>query len=91
LNLNRVIPAKEKVNGLAPLFNSMPMELTINNERVERNSDFDLNTLLEELNISSMKGVAVAVNNQVVPKHEVSQFKLKEQDSILVIRATQGG
>ena len=37
------------------------------------------------------KGIAVAVNNVVVAKNAWSGFELKENDKILVIKASQGG
>ena len=36
-------------------------------------------------------GVAVALNNQVVPKQAWADTPLAEHDSILIITATQGG
>ncbi|MBD1426918.1 sulfur carrier protein ThiS [Sphingobacterium arenae] len=37
------------------------------------------------------KGIAVAVNNQVVPKTQWASTVLQDRDSILIITATQGG
>ena len=37
------------------------------------------------------KGIAVAINNQVIPKTAWATTPLRHQDSILVISATQGG
>ncbi len=36
-------------------------------------------------------GIAVAVNQQVVPRTEWINTELKENDQVLIIRATQGG
>jgi len=47
--------------------------------------------LLEKEGITDKKGIAVAVNNQVVPKSAWSDFGLKENDKVLVIQASQGG
>ncbi|SIQ63314.1 sulfur carrier protein ThiS [Maribacter ulvicola] len=55
---------------------------------------FKANTTLEaiitELGIS-VKGIAVAVNETIVPKSDWSSATLNESDVVLVIRATQGG
>lgn len=47
--------------------------------------------LLEADGLTNKRGMAVAVNNQVVPKTSWESFALKENDKILVIQASQGG
>ena len=47
--------------------------------------------LLEKENMLEKKGIAVAVNNQVVAKTAWANFELKENDKILIIKASQGG
>jgi sulfur carrier protein len=37
------------------------------------------------------KGIAVAVNNQVIPKTDWGNTILQDKDSVLIITATQGG
>ena len=37
------------------------------------------------------KGIAVALNNQVIPKEQWFVTTLQDQDIILIITATQGG
>jgi thiamine biosynthesis protein ThiS len=37
------------------------------------------------------KGIAVALNNRIVPQTDWAKTFLKDQDSILIITATQGG
>ncbi len=41
--------------------------------------------------VNDIKGLAVAVNNIVVPRTTWDAFQLKENDTITIIRATQGG
>lgn len=36
-------------------------------------------------------GIALAVNNQVVPRNDWGSYMLQENDLILFIRASQGG
>lgn len=50
-----------------------------------------LSLILEKEGILEKRGIAVAVNNQVVAKTAWNEFKLKENDKILVIKASQGG
>ncbi len=41
--------------------------------------------------INDFKGLAIAVNNAVVPRANWESFLLNENDTITIIRATQGG
>jgi len=41
--------------------------------------------------IGDFKGLAVAVNDAVVPRANWESFLLNENDTITIIRATQGG
>ena len=47
--------------------------------------------LLGELGLAERRGVAAAVNGEVVPRVEWAARALAEGDRVLVIRATQGG
>ena len=47
--------------------------------------------LVRELGLAGRKGVAVAVNNSVVPRAAWPNHSLRDGDCVLVIRATQGG
>lgn len=52
------------------------------------------NTILKEL-VDSMlndtKGMAIAINDAVIPKAQWSDLKLNQNDKVLFIKATQGG
>ena len=47
--------------------------------------------LMRELGLSDRKGVAAAVNIEVVTRPVWDSLELAEGDRVLVIRATQGG
>ena len=47
--------------------------------------------LVRELGLADRKGVAVAVNDAVVPRANWTTHPLAGGDRVLVIRATQGG
>jgi sulfur carrier protein len=67
------------------------MEITLNNKThsiLENTVLFDL--VLSQLG-DKQKGVAVAVNDSVVPKSEWQNFIVNKNDNILIIKATQGG
>ena len=46
---------------------------------------------MESLQMSSTNGIALAVNERVISKSDWEKFELKENDKILLIKATQGG
>jgi sulfur carrier protein len=66
------------------------MKLIVNNKPEDYPLEH-LNQLLQELDLLESKGIAVAVNNKVVPKINWNAFQLTENDTITIIRATQGG
>jgi sulfur carrier protein len=68
------------------------MELTINHTR----KTFDvLPETLEALMVIEIpqkrKGIAVALNNRIIPQSFWAETILNDNDSILIITATQGG
>jgi sulfur carrier protein len=50
-----------------------------------------LSQLLDELGLTGRNGVAVAVNDAVVPRSSWLTRPLADGDQVLVIQATQGG
>ena len=66
------------------------MKLLVNSEQKDF-SGKNISELAQSLNMSSANGIAFAVNEKVVPKNEWGRFQLKDNDKILIIKATQGG
>ena len=66
------------------------MKIFINTEPKELNGTKNVFELVEHLGIST-KGMALAVNNSIVPKADWEKHELKENDKVTIIRATQGG
>lgn len=64
--------------------------VNVNNTCHTLPSQTSLQDLLTQLDISD-KGIAVAVNNEIISKNEWSSRALAEGENVLVIRATQGG
>lgn len=61
-----------------------------------KDQDFDelppnLLRLLTHLGVEAQKGVAVAVNDQVIPKSKWDQKELEVGDRVEIIKAAQGG
>ena len=68
------------------------MELKINNQTKEFAPDSLTVQALLDLEIpNKQNGIAVAINNTIVPKSNWNSHKLLETDDILIISATQGG
>ncbi|MGB0344693.1 MAG: sulfur carrier protein ThiS [Coraliomargarita sp.] len=67
------------------------MKLSVNGEDRDYTGGSTLQSLLDELGLSARKGIAVAVNQSVVPARDWAGHALSEGDAILVIQATQGG
>jgi len=66
------------------------MEITVNNE-VKTVKDGSLLALINELIGDKTKGIAIAVNQTIIPRTEWINTPLKENDNVLIIKATQGG
>ena len=67
------------------------MEVFINNQSVSIVGLTTLSDVLLQHDFLEKKGIAVAVNNCVVPKAEWNTYTVEAADKITIIRATQGG
>jgi sulfur carrier protein len=67
------------------------MQVSINNIPYEIPSETTLDKILPVIGMESASGIAFAVNDNIVPQHEWKTFHLQTNDSILLIRAIQGG
>jgi sulfur carrier protein len=68
------------------------MELKINQQVKNFNAaSLSVQALLDLEIPHKQNGIAVAVNNTVVPKLNWNEFLVQETDEILIISATQGG
>jgi sulfur carrier protein len=67
------------------------MTISVNDQSRSAVLGATLLDLLRELALAERKGVAIAVNDTVVPRATWPTHVLVEADRILVIQATQGG
>ena len=67
------------------------MTVFINNKEHNLIQTKNLFEVLTDVNLISQRGIAVAVNNTVIPKSEWEKYQLNENDKITIITATQGG
>ena len=66
------------------------MKLLINSEQ-KNFSGKNISELVQSLQMLNTNGIALAVNEKVIPKTEWEKFQLNGNDKILIIKATQGG
>ena len=65
------------------------MRLKVNDKEVETGAS-NLSLFSQEQNLQTT-GIAIAVNNRMVPRCEWDSYTLHEGDSILIIKAVCGG
>ena len=66
------------------------MQIIVNNKAMEMAEGSMLSALAETLRLPE-KGVAVAVNNQMIPREEWRAKRLQEGAQVVVIKAACGG
>lgn len=67
------------------------MEIKLNNIIKIFPEQCSVQQLLDEVIPEKQKGIAVALNNSVIPKINWQNQFLKQNDEVLIIKATQGG
>ena len=67
------------------------MQIIFNNQHKEIKDKSPVQLLLDEWLGEKQKGIAVAVNGEVIPKTNWSTHLLNNNDEVLLIKATQGG
>jgi len=67
------------------------MNIYINSKQQEVPGEAKITDALISMNIAGQKGIAIAVNDNVVPRTEWETHILKANDQVTLIKATQGG
>ena len=65
------------------------MKISVNNKEVETGANYLLQ-LSQQLELPQT-GIAVAVNNRMVPRSEWEHFYIHEEDELIIIKAVCGG
>lgn len=65
------------------------MKISVNNKEVETGANYLLQ-LSQQLELPQT-GIAVAVNNRMVPRSEWEHFAIHEDDELIIIKAVCGG
>ena len=76
---------------MSPTITAPSITIRVNDELRALAGAATLTDLVRELGLAERKGVAIAVNNAVVPRPAWPTRPLADGDRVLVIRATQGG
>jgi thiamine biosynthesis protein ThiS len=66
------------------------MQIIINERALELAEESTLADVVERLRVSR-NGMAVAVNRTIVPFDKWQEYRLQENDAVMIIQATQGG
>ncbi|MDA3844240.1 MAG: sulfur carrier protein ThiS [Candidatus Kapabacteria bacterium] len=67
------------------------MKIYINDEERSLSEAVSLRLMLEEIGMDDTQGCALALNESVIPKDKWNDTKLKENDKVIIIKATRGG
>ncbi|WP_207420773.1 sulfur carrier protein ThiS [Desertivirga brevis] len=67
------------------------MEIIINQQPQSIPDNYSVKELLAFLMPEADKGIAVAINQQIIPRSAWANHKLHSNDKVMLIRATQGG
>ncbi|MES2703971.1 MAG: sulfur carrier protein ThiS [Bacteroidota bacterium] len=67
------------------------MDVYINSKLHKLHTDAKVTDALAALDLAQAKGIAIAINNDVVPRGSWNDHILQPGDKVTLIRATQGG
>jgi len=67
------------------------MKIVINNQSHDFQQGIKLAEAIKSLKLKNQEGIAIAINNEVIPKQNWNAHELKDKDNIIIITATQGG
>jgi sulfur carrier protein len=67
------------------------MNIVVNNENYDLPENAALDRVIEELQISETNGIALALNETIIPHSEWNKTTLTDGDKIIIIGAVAGG
>ena len=69
--------------------NAKPISITLNGSEIHLKSN-SLKELIESLNLSEAR-FAVEINREIVPKSQIDNYTLNEEDVVEIVIAVGGG
>jgi len=67
------------------------MQITINKQAYQFDENTSLESAIETLELKETNGIALALNEEIIPKSEWQKTILFEEDKIIIIGAVAGG
>jgi sulfur carrier protein len=67
------------------------MEITVNQQTYSVSDGCSLQHMLDAVLQKQAQGIALAVNQEIISKNDWEHYRLKSGDTIVMIKATQGG
>lgn len=67
------------------------MNISVNDNPIAIEEPCTASDLVNKLFEGKQKGIAISVNQQVIPRATWEQHQIQSNDNVLIIRATQGG
>lgn len=67
------------------------MEIIVNHQNYSVPTACSVQHVLEIVIAQPTKGIAVAVNHEIIAKHDWETYVLNPSDKLTIIKATQGG
>ena len=67
------------------------MQVTINKQNYQFDENTSLETAIETLELKEINGIALALNEEIIPRSEWQKTILFEEDKIIIIGAVAGG
>tara|TARA_B100000683_G_scaffold80255_1_gene79181 strand:+ start:252 stop:455 length:204 start_codon:yes stop_codon:yes gene_type:complete len=67
------------------------MKININNEEIIIKAGSSVDQMVEQVDSIPKSGIAVAINQEVIPQSLWGSKVINTNDNVLIIQATQGG
>ncbi len=67
------------------------MQININNQSYQFNENTSLENAIKTLNLEDTKGIALALNEEIIPRSKWNETVLYNEDKIILIGAVAGG
>ena len=66
------------------------MIIKLNGKYQSFNDDISVSELLDDIKLS-LSSIAIAINGNIIPKNEYKKTKLKDMDTVEIVRPVGGG
>ena len=66
------------------------MIFKLNGKNQSFNDDISVSELLDDIKLS-LSSIAIAINGNIIPKNEYKKTKLKDMDTVEIVRPVGGG